>query len=162
MTVEKMAQFTIFEGLTPEESGTILQCCEMTTARKGQQVIKAGEFADSLFLVLSGRIEVRFKVEHLYASVEIPLDIIRRGEVCGWSALIPPHKYTLNAYATEDSEFLRIERADLQYCCEADTRLGYVVMRNIAQILGNRYELARQMLIGGIQKDLKKRESKFI
>jgi CRP/FNR family transcriptional regulator, cyclic AMP receptor protein len=162
MTVDELTRFAIFEGLTPEESATILRCCKVTSVKKGEKVLEAGESASSLFLVRSGRIEVRFKVVCLNASLDVPLDIIRAGEVCGWSALIPPHRYTLSAYATEDSELLQIQRTDLQEYCEANTRVGYMVMKNIARTLGDRYENALQMLIGGIQKDLKKKENKTL
>jgi CRP/FNR family transcriptional regulator, cyclic AMP receptor protein len=160
MMVEGLQRFTILEGLTPEESDTILQRCQITTARKGEKVFDVGESAHSLFLVRFGRIELRYNVVYFNASVEIPLDIVKAGEVCGWSALIPPNRYTLTAYATEDSELLRIEQTDLQACCEANTRLGYMVMKNITRIVGERYEIARQMLAGEIQRNLEKRENK--
>jgi signal-transduction protein with cAMP-binding, CBS, and nucleotidyltransferase domain len=160
MMVEGLQRFTILEGLTPEESETILQRCQITTVKKGEKVIKAGESAYSLFLVRSGRIELRFQVVYFNAAVEVPLDIIRAGGVCGWSALIPPNSYTLTAYATEDSELLQIQQSDLQACCEANTRLGYLVMKNIARIVGERYEIARQILTGEIQRNLEKKENK--
>jgi CRP-like cAMP-binding protein len=162
MMIEGLQRFTILEGLAPEESDTILQRCQITTVRKGEKVFEAGGSAYSLFLVRSGRIELRVKLVYLNASVEVPMDIIRAGGVCGWSALIPPHSYTLSACATEDSELLRIKQTDLQACCEANTRLGYIVMKNIARIVGERYEIARQMLTGEIQSGLKKKENKEI
>lgn len=110
----------------------------------------------------SVRIEVRFNVVCFNALVEVPLDIIGAGEVCGWSALIPPHTYTLTAYATQDSELLRIKRTDLQDCCEANPRLGYIVMKNLARFLGHRYELTRQGMIKGIQRDLEKKENRAL
>jgi hypothetical protein len=74
--------------------------------------------------------------------------------------LIPPNIYTLTAYATEDAELLQIKQSDLQACCEANTRLGYIVMKNIARIVGERYEVARQILAGEIQNSWKKKENK--
>lgn len=162
MLVDGSKKFAILEGLTPEESGTILQRCETMNVKKGEKVIEAGASADALFLVRSGRIEVRFKVVRLNVPIEVPLDIVGPGDMCGWSALIPPHTYTLSASATEDSELLRIKRTDLQDCCEGNTRLGYIVMKNIARILGHRYEIARQALIKEIQRDLEKKENRTL
>ena len=162
MIADQLTRFAILEGLTSEEAGTILQRCETVHVKQGEKVVEAGESADYLFLVRSGRIEARFKVVCFNALVEIPLDIIGAGEVCGSSALIPPHIYTLTAYATQDSELLRIKRADLQDCCEANTRLGYIVMKNLARLLGHRYEVARQGLIKGVQRDLEKRENRTL
>ncbi len=162
MKVEGLMRFAILEDLTPEESDTILRRCEAINVKKGEKVIAAGESADALFLVRSGRIEVRFPVMYLNALVEVPMDVIGEGDVCGWSVLVPPHTYTLTAYATQDSELIKIKRTDLQDCCEANMRLGYIVMKNITRILGRRYEIARQGLIRGVQKDLEKKDNKTL
>lgn len=148
----------IFKGLTPEELDVIMRCCETITVKRGEQVFKAGEPAHSLFLVLSGTIELRFKAAYYAGALEIPLEAVGANGACGWSAMVPPYSYTLSAHATEDSKLLRIRQTDLQDCCEADTRLGYVVMKNIAQIVGARYELALKMLIGEIQTGLKEKD----
>lgn len=162
MKVNELERFALLDGLTPEEADTIVRRCQITPFKKGDKVIATGGSADSLYLVRSGRIEIRFTAVYFNAPFELPLDIIGPGEMCGWSALIPPHSYTLSAYATEDSELLRIPRADLQECCEANPRLGYVVMKNIARIIGERYEIARQMLIGEIQRDFTRKENKAL
>ncbi|MBI4478793.1 MAG: Crp/Fnr family transcriptional regulator [Acidobacteria bacterium] len=108
----------------------------------------------------SGRIELRFLVVYFNGLVEIPLEWMGAGGVCGWSAMIPPHSYTLTACATEDSTLLQINQTELEELCETNTRLGYILMKNIARIIGERYELARQILIGEIQRDLKRKENK--
>ena len=160
MDADERERFAFLEGLTPEESHTILQRCQIARVKKGEKIFRAGESADSLYLVRSGQIELRFPVVYYSGTVEIPLDMIRAGEVCGWSALIPPHSYTLMGCATEDSELLQFKRTDLQDACESSPRLGYLVMKNVARIIGERYELTRRMLIAGIETDLKKKENK--
>ena len=160
MTLEILDRFSILEGLTPEETDAIAQRCEITSVKKGEKVFEADQYAHSLFLVRSGKIELRFNVVYLSGLVRIPLETIGAGGVCGWSAMIPRHSYTLNAFATEDSELLQIRQSDLQDLCEANTRLGYIVMKNIARIICERYELFRRMLVGEIQRDLKRKENK--
>lgn len=162
MLAQESKLFTIFDGLTPEEAHSILERCETVKIKKGERAFEAGEPAEALFLVRSGRIEVRFKVVYLNATMDAPLDYVGAGDAFGWSALIPPHTYTLSAIATEDSELLRIKRSDLQECCERNPRVGYGVMKNIARMLGHRYEIARQGLLKGIQKDLEKKENRTL
>lgn len=160
MMLDQLERFVIFEGLTPEDLEAIMRRCQITTVRKGEKVFESGKDAQSLFLVCSGRIELRFKVVYFNGLVEVLFESIGAGKVCGWSAMIPPHIYTLSAYATEDSELFQIKQADLEELCEANTQLGYVVMKNIAQIVVERYEIAWKMLQGEIQQDLKKKENK--
>lgn len=47
---------------------------------------------------------------------------------------------------------------DLLNCCEANTRLGYIVMKNIARIIGERYERARHTLVGEVQSGLRQKD----
>ena len=76
--------------------------------------------------------------------------------------MIPPHRYTLTARASQDSELFQISQTALHDLCEINTHFGYVVMKNLARIIGERYELARQKLIGEIQRDLTRKENKAL
>ncbi len=148
MIAEKLERFAIFEGLTPEETDMIAQRCQIITVRQGEKVFEAGKDAHSLFLVCSGLIELRFKLMYFNGLVELPFESIGAGKECGWSAMVPPYIYSLTACATEDSELFQIKQTDLQDLCETNARLGYVVMKNIAQIVVERYEITWKMLQG--------------
>jgi CRP-like cAMP-binding protein len=156
--VEGLERLAIVKGLTRDQLQTVGERCEITTVKRGETVFRAGEPAEHLFFVRSGRVELRFQVMYAGAPEEYPLDTVGANGSCGWSAMIPPYKYTLTACAVEDSELLRIKQTDLQYCCDADPRMGAVVMGNIARIIGARYEHARHILIGEIQNNLKQRD----
>ncbi len=162
MIVEGVERFALLEGLTPEESDAIVRRSTVTSVKKGAKVFEAGEDASALFLVRSGKIELRFKMEYLNGLLEVPLETIEEGGVCGWSAMIPTHTYTLTARATEDAVLLRIHKTDLRNLGETNPRLGYIVMKNVARIIGERYELFHRMLIGEIQRDLKRKQSKAL
>jgi CRP-like cAMP-binding protein len=156
--VEGLERLGIFEGLTRDQLHTVGERCEITTVKRGETIFRAGEPAQYLLFVRSGRVELRFQVVYAGTPSEYPLDTVTANGACGWSAMIPPHKYTLTAYAVEDSELLRIKQTDLQYCCDADPRTGSVVMGNIARTVGKRYERAQQILVGEIQNNLRQRD----
>jgi CRP/FNR family transcriptional regulator, cyclic AMP receptor protein len=157
--IESSNHFAILDGLTAQDSEAILQRGEISTVKKGTKVIEAGQPAPALFLVRSGKIELRFNVVYLNGAIEAPLERIGAGGVIGWSALIPPHNYTLTGYATEDSELLQLNGSVLQDYCEAHPRVGQTLMGNIARIVSERYEITRQLLIREIQRDLRKKEN---
>jgi CRP-like cAMP-binding protein len=156
--VEGLERLAIFKGLTGDQLRTIGERCQVISAKQGETVFRAGEPAEYLLFVRSGRVELRFQVVYAGSPSEYPLDTVAAGEACGWSAMIPPHKYTLTACAVEDSELLRIKQTDLRYCCDADPQLGSVVMGNIARIVGRRYERAQRILVGEIQNNLRQRD----
>ena len=150
--------FPIFAGLTSAELDRVAQHCSNVRIERGEHLFKAGEAASALFVVRAGRIELHFDVVCYGATDLFVLDVKSAGDVCGWSALIPPHVFTLGAHAAEASELIRIDRTGLFACCEADTHLGYQVMKNIAGIVGERYQRTRQMLAGEIQNSLRQKD----
>lgn len=157
--IEGLEKFSILQGLGPEELDVIAKFCKRSKVSKGETVFQIGEPADSLFLVCGGKIELRFNVIYHNTTAEICLDIKVQGDAFGWSAIIPPYKYTLSAYATEDSELLQIGRDDIQNSCEANTHLGYMFMRNTARVIGQRFEGSQEMLVKEIQHGLKHNDS---
>lgn len=156
--VEGLERLAIFDGLSGDQLRTIGERCELTKVKRGETIFHAGDPAQYLLFVRAGRVELRFQVEYAGAIDQYPLDTVTANGACGWSAVIPPHKYTLTACAVEDSELIRIRQTDLQACCNADPRMGYRVMENIARTIGARYELARRILVGEIQNNLKQRD----
>jgi CRP-like cAMP-binding protein len=146
--VEGLERLAVFEGLTGDQLRTVGERCQIISVKRGETVFRAGE----------GRVELRFQVVYAGSPSEYPLDTVTANEACGWSAMIPPHKYTLTACAGEDSELLRIRQTDLRQCCDADPQLGSVVMGNIARIVGRRYERVQRILVREIQNNLRQRD----
>jgi CRP-like cAMP-binding protein len=156
--IDGLEAFPVFGGLTPQQLEMLGQRCEIVSVKQGGTVFTAGEPASHLVFVRSGRVELRFQVEYAGATDELPLDTIGALGACGWSAVIPPHRYTLTGFAAQDSELLRIKQSDLLECCEADTGLGYVVMKNIARLVGERYEFARRILVSEVKENIRRRD----
>ncbi len=142
-----------------EELQEIASSCSIKQFSKGEQVFRAGDPAKSLFLMSKGKVVLRFKATYHSASTEISLDQVSEGEAFGWSALTHPFRYTLSSYVAEDSELVEIKESDIKRICEENSHLGYVLMNNIAKIIGQRFSAIQAILIQEIQQDLKKKES---
>lgn len=155
--VETLAKFAVFHELKDEELHAILGLCKNVKVEQGTRIFEREEPARSLFLTQSGRIELRFSIVCFNEMVELTLDRLGAGDIFGWSAIVAPHQYTLSAYAVEDCDLLEIEQADMLRLCEENPRLGFQFMKNIAQIIGQRYDITRQMLVGEIQHNFKQR-----
>lgn len=154
---ETLTKFAVFHDLGSEDVQTIFSLCKNVRAEREMRIFAAGEPARLLYLIQSGRVDLRFDVVCFNERVEITLDRVAAGDVFGWSAIVPPHQYTLSAYAIEDCDLLEIDQADMQRVCEANARLGFQFMKNTASIIGQRYEITRRMLAGEIQHSFKQR-----
>jgi len=149
--IADVKQFTLFQGLTQREVDAVARLCERATCKKGDCLFSVGERALFLYLLRSGGVELRMTAKSYNADVEIPLDIKSEGETFGWSAIASPYKYTLSAYATDDCDLWQINQADIEKLCEENSHLGYVFMKNTVRTIGQRYQLAREMLIKELQ-----------
>ena len=156
--IELLKETNLFDSLLPEELEQIQELCEVRNIKKGAQLFEAGESADYLFVVVEGEIELRFEVVYFNASIEIPLDNKCRGEAFGWSALIEPYKYTLSAFAAKDCELLQLRGRDIERLCEENSHLGYVIMNNVAKLIGKRFSALEKALVAEIQRSLKEKD----
>jgi hypothetical protein len=66
--------------------------------------------------------------------------------------------YTLTAVAVQDSDFWQLDQADIQSACEANTHFGYVFMKNVARVVGQRFEISQRMLVREVQAELKDKD----
>lgn len=154
-----LERFGVFQGLAGDELLAVSKLCQAAKVKKGDKVFQAGDRATALFLVSAGKIELRFKLSYYNATVEIPLEIKVAGDSFGWSAVTHPYRYTLSAYAVEDSELLQIQRADIESLCEANHHLGYLFMRNTTRIIGERFHRLQEALAREIQEGLKRKDA---
>jgi hypothetical protein len=74
------------------------------------------------------------------SSEENMISSITDTEAFGWSSLASPYKYRLSGYCTANScKLIKIERESLRKLFELDPDIGYVVMSNIANVVGRRF-----------------------
>jgi CRP-like cAMP-binding protein len=146
---------------TNEEQQAVADICQRATMQKGDRIFESQSPAEFLYFLTDGVVELRFKVTHYLETREIPIDRIRKGEVFGWSALAQSKAYRLSALAVEDGELLKAPAADIRELCSANHHFGYVLMKNIFAIIGERYDMTQQLLIDVIQKQLDDKERRM-
>ncbi len=148
----------LFKECTSQELLDINDVCQKISYKNGECIFKAGSPTEYLYVVSEGAVELRFKVNLYQSSQEITIERISEGEVFGWSALAKSHTYSLSAFVVKDSNLLRIKEKDLLRLCTATHHLGYILMKNITEIISERFELVQKMLIDLIRKDLSEKE----
>jgi CRP-like cAMP-binding protein len=153
-----LKECSLFQGCTAQELDKVAAACDTKAVAAGEVVLEAESPAEHLYVVSEGSVELRFTVTHYVASEEIPIDRMLRGDVLGWSAVVAPHTFTLSAVAVKDSQLLRISSSDIKRWCAEDDHFGHVLMRNLADIIGQRFNMVQRMLIDVIQDRLKKQE----
>jgi CRP/FNR family cyclic AMP-dependent transcriptional regulator len=108
---------------------------EFFPGHPGNIIIEEGEQQTEVFVVISGKLEVRAKQED---GSEILLAQIGPGETLGEISLFDPGPAAATVTALEFSQLWRIADADLMHFMEENPGAGNVLLRTLASILAQR------------------------
>lgn len=156
--IDILKEARVFKEFTTQELQEISAICEKITFKSRERIFEAETPAEYLYIVAEGAVELNFKVTHYHALKEMTLDRKFKGEAFGWSALTEPYHYTLSAITMQDSELLRIKADNIKRLCAENNHLGYILMKNIAEIIGERFASVQKILIDLIQQNLIEKE----
>ena len=78
------------------------------------------------------------------------------GQTVGWSALIPPHKFTLAATAPLETEVIALPREELHKHFAANPTVGHRITLNLAIVIGHRLQLFQAMWQREMQRTVEK------
>jgi len=148
--IELLKESALFGGCTPEQLANVAARCTRCSSPAGASIFEALAPAEYLYVVEHGAVELRFTLTCYGASQQVTVDRKLRGDLLGWSSLVGSHAFTLSAIATRDATLLRIRSADLDELF-ADDHFGHVVMRRLAGIVAQRFDVMQQMLIDLVQ-----------
>jgi CRP-like cAMP-binding protein len=139
-----LAQHPFFEGLEPEYLKLITGCASNVKFQAGAFVFRTGEEASHFYLLRQGRAALE-----IYAPQRAPIMIqtIEKGEILGWSWLIPPHTWHFDARALEPIRALAIDGKCLRAKCEANHDLGYELLKRVSSIMYQRLQATRMQIL---------------
>jgi len=137
----------IFKGCSAQELQEIARICQRVTYKSGERILKAGRTAQNLYIIAEGAVDLRIEITFENITKEIIVEHQFKGNVFGWSAVTEPHIYTLSAIAMQDSELLMLNFKEINSLCEKSNHLGYVLMRNITEIISERFKAMQWVFI---------------
>ena len=150
----------LVNGLSPAEAEQVLGLGTQITVPSGNSLFQLGESADRLFLVERGRIKltlpmrVRGREEAVFVEERGP------GQAVGWSALIPPYRFTLTATAADDdAKVVAIPREALLKYFSANPAAGNKIALNLAVVVGHRLQLFQTMWLREMQRTVEVRSA---
>ena len=151
--IEVLQSSELFEALTKEELIRVVPSCSNLEAKEGRIIFTEGREAEYLFLVAEGKIALQkaIRAPHAKHSRRTTVTLCSMGQVAGWSALVPPYKYTLSAIAWERCDLVSIDSALLRKVLELHPEMGYKIMRALSEIMSKRLKQTtdRVYLYGG-------------
>jgi CRP-like cAMP-binding protein len=134
----ELRRASIFGELQDAEAERLIAVARPQRCQKGECLFLLGDHADRLYVVLSGKVELTFPLSFGGVVRDVPVELKTPGSALGWSALVKPHRFTLSARVAETSELATFRRQDLLSVFEAEPRIGCLVMRQVAEVVGRR------------------------
>ncbi len=149
---QELFKFQIFAGLSTEQLQKIEKIINEKKYEAGEEIIRESEKGEDFFLLFAGKVEVSKSLTLLVGRGDVDTrdkSLIRLqaedapyfGEM---SILHEDSQRSATVRTIEECVVGSIKRSDLLDLCESDHELGYLLMKNIAEMLAVRLEKANQ------------------
>ncbi len=131
-------QTDIFYDLTPQHLEQIAALCQERRFNTGDVIFEENTASDELYIIVQGEVDIQVDPtlvgdSNTRATGLITLATLRRGQSFGEIALVDQGVRSATARCAANSTTLFIiPRDKLIQLCDADSQLGYHLMRNLA------------------------------
>jgi CRP/FNR family cyclic AMP-dependent transcriptional regulator len=145
-------QADLLAGLSEEHASQVLALASRRSLKSGEVLFHLGDEATSLFVVERGRVALTLPMQVRGREEDVLVEERAPGQTLGWSALIPPHRFTLKATAPLETDVLAFTRQALAWFFSSHPEVGYVVTHNVASVIGQRLQVFQAMWLREMQR----------
>jgi CRP-like cAMP-binding protein len=148
----------LLNGLSSAEAEQVLGLGTRLVIPAGTKLFGLGDSADRLFLTERGRIRLTLPMQVRGREEDVFVEERSPGQAVGWSALIPPYRFTLTATAAlQEAEVIALPREGLGAYFAANPAAGYKIALNLAVVIGHRLQLFQTMWVREMQRTVEVR-----
>jgi CRP/FNR family transcriptional regulator, cyclic AMP receptor protein len=145
-----LKEYQFFKGFNEAQLTKLAAIAEEVTTEAGAQMYRKGDPAKYFYVVEEGKVVM---VMDSYMGphrppMQVTVDIVAKGEVMGWSALVEPHQFIFGALCIEKSTLIAFEGGKLRQLMEEDPSLGFKVMQETAKVIASRLNHTTIILVG--------------
>ena len=128
MDEQILKRVELFSGLSNDELKAVADICQERRLHPNEVIARQGEPGDEFYIITTGFVEI--VIEGKPEKVIVNLG---KGQSVGEMSLIDQGPRSATVRAVSDPTIVQtITQADFEKLCNQDTRIGYVVMHNIA------------------------------
>ncbi len=143
MTFRDLEELPLFEGLPEKDLKRFSALATAQEIAEGDQIFKQGETADKLFIMLDGKVSIRYNPGDGGA---LTVTTLKRGGVFGWSAVLGRNAYTSGAFCTQAGRVLYVEGDAFRKMCERHPNTGVVIIERLAEVIAGRLSSTRDAI----------------
>jgi CRP/FNR family cyclic AMP-dependent transcriptional regulator len=150
--IDNLRRAEIFAGLLDEELLKVADLCKALRVPASKAVFNEGDGGDELFIIHEGSVRVMIntrKPDGTFAPSTI--NMLYKGQCFGEMILLNSAVRSATVVAAEATTLIVIREPDFRRLCDANPRIGYVVIRNLAQDLAYKLRSSNLLLRGNIR-----------
>jgi CRP-like cAMP-binding protein len=144
----------LLSSLSADSARGVLALGRRLEVPAGAVLFHLGTDAANLYVIERGRVNLTLPMQVFGREEDILVEERSAGQTLGWSALIPPHRFTLKATAQIDSELVAFPRGELHDYLAAHPEVGHPIMRNLAATVGQRLQVFQTMWLREMKRAL--------
>jgi CRP-like cAMP-binding protein len=137
--------YDLLRGLEQSDVDHTLALGSRISLSSGDELFRLGTEAECLYLIAHGQINLTLPMRVRGQDTDVLVEERSAGQTVGWSALIPPHRFTLRATAPVETEVIALCREALQDYLGSHAEVGHRVSLNLAAVIGQRLQLFQAM-----------------
>lgn len=141
---ELLAEAPTFEGMGTAHLELIAGCARNEVFEPGAYLMREGDPADHFYVIRRGRVAMETFIPQRGA---LTVETIDDGDLLGWSWLVAPYRTHLDARARTQTHAIAFDGACLRGKCEADSVLGYELMKRFVPVIVERLQATRFRLL---------------
>lgn len=147
---EAIKTIHFFQGLTDPELDRIASMCKPRSLEAGEIYVEEGKPDNDFHLILTGKMAAVVHIPNVTSlKSEIILEVLRDGDVFGWSCLVNSSP-TATLRVLDPTELLNVSAQDLLGLCEKEHHIGFVVMRNLSTLITYKLKRNRMSILNAI------------
>lgn len=139
-----IAEHSFFQGLDQDSLDFVAGCGRNVHYATGDRILTQGEPARTFYVLRSGSVALSFYVPGRGGVI---IDTLSGGDVLGWSWLFEPYQWQFDAEARDDVAAVAFDGVCLRTKCDADTRLGYLLVQRFAKVMLARLQSVRMRML---------------
>ncbi len=139
-----VAEQSFFSGLRDDQLEQLVAVAAEIEVPAGKAIFEEGGYADSAYVIIEGRVALELDISHRAHHI---VQTLHEGEVLGWGWLFPPYRWSFSALALETTRLIRFDAEQLRATHEADSELGYEMMKRFARVMTSRLAATRLQLV---------------
>lgn len=140
-TLERiLREHRLLQGLPEEHLRFMAGCARNVCYQPGEYLNREGDESTAMYLLRGGRVALEV---HVPGRGVVQVDSLGEGDMVGWSWLVPPYRWELDARAVEPVRALVFDCPCLREKMEADPGLGYALAKRFLREMYQRLERVR-------------------